>query len=71
MNIRYDKLGIPIIFCHICDRDIEVGDLVHRIESGIHCRICDTHLGFENDLPEKFRAFTIKEIKGGINDKFG
>jgi len=60
VNIRYDENGIPQIFCHDCEQDIEVSDLRLRGDSGLHCRHCDTHLGFMNDLAPQYQAYVIR-----------
>ena len=59
MNIRFDG-EIPIVYCHECNEDIDVSDLVDRKESGLHCKKCNAHLGFIEDLPEKFRSYLIR-----------
>jgi len=59
MNITF-KDNIPFIFCHECQENIEVSDLVNRGDSGLHCKFCNSHLGYIGDLPEKFREFVVR-----------
>lgn len=59
MNITI-KDETPFIFCHSCQENLEVSDLVNHNDSGLHCKHCNGHLGYIHDLPERFRQFVIR-----------
>lgn len=60
MLIRFEEEGIPIITCPQCE-DIEISDLVLRGESGLHCKHCDSHLGYLHDLHPQYQAYVARE----------
>ena len=56
MNIRF-KDEIPIVYCHECEGDKELFEIVHRGKD-LFCAECNAHLGYEWDLPAQFLAYT-------------
>lgn len=61
MNIRVArKTGAMIIYCHECDSDIDISDLVQRADR-LHCRECNIQLGFMKDLDPQYHTYVIKE----------
>jgi hypothetical protein len=62
MNIYFDKdNNIPYIYCHDCDKNIEISELVLRGENGLYCKFCDTPLGYLHDLHPQYQNYIIRE----------
>jgi len=54
MNI-YKKDNWYWVYCHGCDQEIEIADLVQDEGIGLHCLFCGTFLGYLHDLPQEER----------------